>query len=216
MCLPLVATLARKKCVLHWLHSVCPGAPWVCLEMFETRTPRSCPNFLLLCQEDPSLEDVGRSQMLSLNRSCYRVCDYDLRRKHIQTSCIYQWVNLSSVCYNRFQMLRISSNFETCHVLEATTVMKTHLGCCSIKWIHIGFLLLAIWRSYLTTSLQNVCVCACYWMICFEWGCSEKVFEISGQFPLSIHLFVLTVVKIPFQQAVYCISVFFLSHLLQH
>ena len=78
-----------------------------------------------------------------------------------QTSCIYQWVNLSSVCYNRFQMLRISSNFETCHALEATTVMKIHLGCCSIKWIHIGFLLLAIWRSYLTTSLQNVCVCVC-------------------------------------------------------
>lgn len=36
--------------------------------------------------------------------------------------------------------------------------MKTHLGCCSIKWIHIGFLLVAIRRSYLTTSLQNVCV----------------------------------------------------------
>lgn len=155
MRLPLVATLARKKCVLHWLHSVCPGAPWVCLEMFETRTPRSCPIFLLLCQEDPSLEDVCRKisnvvfeQNRVVTESATTIFAENTSRQAAYTS---EWTSALSAT--------VASNFEACHALEATTVMKTHLGCCSIKWIHIGFLLVAIWRSYLTTSLQNVCVC---------------------------------------------------------
>ena len=100
---------------------------------------------------------VGRSQMLSLNR--IELLQSLRLRSSQKTHPDKLHIPVSEPQLCLLQSLPDASNFETCHALEATTVMKTHLGCCSIKWIHIGFLLLAIWRSYLTTSLQNVCVC---------------------------------------------------------
>ena len=74
---------------------------------------------------------VGRSQMLSLNR--IELLQSLRLRSSQKTHPDKLHIPVSEPQLCLLQSLRDASNFETCHALEATTVMKTHLGCCSIK-----------------------------------------------------------------------------------
>lgn len=126
----LVATLARKSvCCTDFIQCVQVRIEYV---LRCSRLEHLAPvHFFLLCQEDPSLEDVGRSQMLSLNR--IELLQSLRRRSSQKTHPDKLHIPVSEPQLCLLQSLPDASNFETCHALEPTTVMKTHLGCCSIK-----------------------------------------------------------------------------------